>query len=122
MNSGCIPRFASLKTVFPLILAFAIVVASNTCGLAAPLVFGANAYGTYAAVGTTVKTAKTAPVSLPGCSSQVGASASSTVASVNAAPIVATGAIDTSVGSTTSSADATATVDSVVLLGGLISA
>jgi hypothetical protein len=110
------------KTVFILILAFGIVGTSQVSVFAAPLVFGAGAYGTYAVVGTTVKLTGTAAVGLPACSSQAGATASNTVASVNALPIVTTGAVDTSVGTTTTSADATASIASLNLLGGLISA
>jgi hypothetical protein len=88
---------------------------------AATLAYGGSAYGTYAFVGTTVVLGKTAPVGLS-CGSSVGANKTSTVLSVTGAPLVTTGTIDTEVSNTTNSSEATATVEDVTLLGGVITA
>ena len=88
------------------------------------LLFRASAYGTYAFVGQTIKSGKTAPVGIGGgCgTAQVGASRTGTVLTVNAPPIVTTGVINTSASSSATAATATADVHQVNLLAGLITA
>jgi hypothetical protein len=86
--------------------------------------YSAGAYGTYAYVGSVVETAKTAPVGVgPGCGTpKVGASDTATVATVNAAPIVTTGAINTSASSALNTATATSDIHNIAVLSGLITA
>jgi hypothetical protein len=88
---------------------------------AATLGYGASAYGTYAFGGSAALLGKTAPVAL-GCGTRAGASKTSTLASVTDAPLATTGATDTEVSTTTTSAKAMATVEDVILLGGVITA
>jgi hypothetical protein len=85
------------------------------------LSYSASAYGTYAVVGQTVTSGKTAFVSL-GCSTDPNAHGSNTVASVSFHSIISTGAINTSYQTTASSSEATADIANVSLLGGLITA
>jgi hypothetical protein len=86
--------------------------------------YSADAYGTYAYVGNVVETAKTAPAGIgPGCGTpKVGASDTATVATVNEAPIVVTGAINSSASSAENSATASSEVNGLDLLAGLITA
>ena len=64
-----------------------------------------SAYGTFATVGTTVLLGKSAPTGLGACSTGIGVHHENTVATVNGAPIVTTGQINT-------------TADSLVITGG----
>jgi hypothetical protein len=86
--------------------------------------YSGGAYGTYAFVGSTVTSARTSVVGL-GCGAGAGAHNSASAGQVNGAPLLTTGAIQTSVdtdptitpGTTTTSSD----VAGASLLGGLIS-
>jgi hypothetical protein len=86
--------------------------------------YSAGAYGTYAYVGNVVETAKTAPVGVgPGCGTpKVGASDTATVATVNVAPLVTTGTINTSASSALNMATASSDIHNVSVLSGLIAA
>jgi hypothetical protein len=86
------------------------------------LLFRAGAYGTYAFVGNRVILGKTATAGVGGgCGTpEEGASSTKTVASVDALPIVATGAINTSATSSDAAATGTADIHQVDLLAGLI--
>lgn len=85
-------------------------------------VFKADAYGSYAFVGSTVKLGKTAPVGTgSSCgTTQIGMNRTGTVASVTAAPTLTTGAINTTASTASTSSRASAAVAEVNLLGGLI--
>lgn len=88
--------------------------------------YAADAFGTQVKVGTTVKSDKTAPVSLA-CAAQPPASRSNTVATVDLSPAGQTGTVTTSAEALTLSGGVTAaramsTVQTVNLLGGLITA
>jgi hypothetical protein len=85
------------------------------------VVFDANAFGTEANVGNQVLSGKTAYVVL-GCSTQAGVTKTNTIASVNAAPLFATGAINTVAATGTDDSEAGADVVQANLLAGLISA
>ena len=114
-----LPRpFSRLAAVF-LCLAAAMTFVALNSAQAAFLEFSASAYGTYAFVGSTVTVGQTAPVSVgSGCgTAAVGVTHSGTVLSVNALPIIQTGAINTSAASTTNSATATSDVHDIFLLG-----
>ena len=115
--------FPRQAAVFLCLAAAMTFVASNSVQASLPE-FTANAYGTYAFIGSTVTVGKTAPCGIgSACGTpQVGATAKATVLSVNAAPIVTTGAINTSASSSSDAATATSDVHQVSLLGGLITA
>src|SRR6266702_3358054 len=89
------------------------------------LFYTGNAYGSYANVGHTIIAGKSAVVSF-GCQTQAGRHVANTIASVNASPVITTGAINTTGDSTdTSTAQSsqfTADVHDVNLLAGLITA
>src|SRR5712691_3179964 len=85
------------------------------------VVFSADAYGSFAFVGTTVILGRTAPLGL-GCDTNTAISKSATVVSVNLPPIATTGAINTTLATTTSSSEGTADVVNEGLLGGVITA
>jgi hypothetical protein len=97
-------------------------VASNSLAQGPFLEFSASAYGTYAFVGSTITTAKTAPVSVgPGCgTAQVGETSSGTVASLNAPPIAVTGLVNTDAATAPNEATASSDVHQIDLLDGLI--
>ena len=97
-------------------------VASRSLAQEPFLEFSASAYGTFAFVGNTVTTARTAPVSVGGgCGTpQVGETSSGTVASLNALPIVQTGLVNTNAASATNEATASSDVHQINLLGGLV--
>jgi hypothetical protein len=88
------------------------------------LEYSASAYGTYAFVGSTVVAGQTAVVSVgPGCgTAQVGITKTGTVATVSVAPVIVTGAINTSASDATNQATATSDVHGISLLGGFITA
>ena len=86
--------------------------------------YTADAYGTYAFVGSVVKAGKSAVVNLGGCGTLTPPmSNSNTVATVNAPPFVTTGLINTTASATdggTQTSQATADVHGVNVLMGLI--
>lgn len=92
-----LPRpFSRLAAVFLCLAAAMPFVAINSVQ-AAFLNYTANAYGTYAFVGSTVVVGQTASVNVgPGCgTAAINQSASGTVASVTALPTIQTGIINT---------------------------
>jgi len=86
--------------------------------------FSAGAYGTYAFVGSTISTAKTAPVDIGGgCgTTRIGASVNGTVGSVTDPPLVMTGVVNTAASDNGTSSAASADVHQMNLLAGLITA
>jgi hypothetical protein len=84
-----------------------------------------SAYGSLVQVGSTVRSGRSALATL-GCTASVGVTHTNTAASADAAPLLNTGTIDTSVASeATSTGVATTsstTIQSVSVLGGLVSA
>lgn len=87
-------------------------------------IFSGNAYGTFATVGRTAIAGKSASVAL--CTSKAGVDKGSNVASVDITDLATTGAAQTSVSSSQTqsgpSSNATAVVEDVNVLAGLISA
>lgn len=85
-------------------------------------VFKADAYGSYAFVGSTVKLGKTAPVGTgSSCGTTlIGMNRTGTVASVTASPTLTSGTIDTAASDTATSSLSSSAVAEVNLLGGLI--
>jgi len=110
-----------VKVVFPLAVLITVLAARPGPALASTPAYGASAYGTSAFGGSAALLGKTAPVGL-GCGTSAGTSKTSTLASVTDAPLATTGTSDTEVSTTTTSAKATATVEDVTLLGGVITA
>jgi hypothetical protein len=98
--------------------------ALNSAAQTPTLWYSAGAYGTYALAGDTVVTAKTAPVGVgPGCGTpQIGASATGTVATVNHAPLVVTGVINTAASTAENTATGSSEIHGIALLGGVITA
>ena len=118
------PRpFSRLVTVCTCLAAAMTFVALNSVQ-AAFLNYAANAYGTYAFVGSTVVVGQTAPVTVgSGCgTAAINVSASGTVASVTASPTVKTGVINTNAHDALNFATASSDVHDISLLGGLITA
>jgi hypothetical protein len=99
-------------------------IAINSAAQTDTQLYSAGAYGSYAYVGNVVETAKTAPVAVgPGCGTpKIGASDTATVSTVNAAPLVATGVINTSASSAENMATATSDIHNVSVLSDLITA
>jgi hypothetical protein len=113
-------------------LVTAVVLAGSAFAQASPasanpleIGYQGNAYGTQVNIGSVVQSGRSA-LSVLGCVSQPGVQKTNTAASVNAAPALTTGTLDTSTASeTTATGVATAsasTVQSVSLLGGLVAA
>jgi hypothetical protein len=116
------PRpFSRLVTVRTCLAAAMTFVALNSVQ-AAFLNYAANAYGTYAFVGSTVTVGQTAPVTVgSGCgTAAINQSASGTVASVTVQPIVKTGVINTSAHNALNAATASSDVHDISLLNALI--
>jgi hypothetical protein len=90
------------------------------------ILFGGNAFGSYAFVGDTVLAGKTAPVSLGGCVLSPPVHRQRTAAGANVPPLMTLGAItDTADATSEGGVDASTTVSTVAtlgLLGGLITA
>jgi hypothetical protein len=119
-----LPRpFSRLVTVCGCLAAAMTFVALNSVQ-AAFLNYTANAYGTYAFVGSTIVVGKTAPVTVgPGCgTAAINVSASGTVGSVTALPTIKTGIINTNAHDALNSATANSDVHAISLLGALITA
>jgi hypothetical protein len=125
-NFQFLPRpFSRLVTVCGCLAAAMTFVVNNSLAAGPFLTYRANAYGTYANVGSTVIAGTTAYVTLAGgCGTpQVGLTLSGTVGSVSIPPLTSTtGAINTSATSALNSATGTADVNNISLLGGLITA
>jgi hypothetical protein len=98
------------------------LVALNSAAQTTTQLYSAGAYGTYAFVGNVVETAKTAPVGVgAGCGTpKVGATDTATVATVNAAPLVVTGAVNSSASSAENMATGSSDIHNIVLLSGVI--
>jgi hypothetical protein len=119
-----LPRpFSRLAAVF-LCLAAAMPFVALNSAQAAFLNYRAQAYGTYAFVGSTVVVGTTAFVNVgPGCgTAAINVSASGTVASVTASPTVKTGVINTNAHDALNAATASSDAHDISLLGGLITA
>jgi hypothetical protein len=99
---------------------------ANPAARATGLSYSGDAYGSYATVGSTVLLGKSAPVGLGACSFVVGIHRSNTVASVDGAPILTTGQIDTTADTKAisggSAARTSADVHDASVLSGLITA
>lgn len=116
------PRRAWPKLLGALTLGIGLA-AVNAAGQTQTLVFAGSAFGTYAHVGNTVILGETATVSTPGCGTeQFGFSKTGTVTSVSHQPEAATGLINTSAATSTSSVVTTADVHQISLLSGIITA
>src|ERR1051326_140779 len=113
-------------------LVTAVVIAGSVAAQAPPasaipleIGYQGSAYGTQVNVGSVVQSGRSA-LSVLGCVSQPGVQKTNTAASVNAAPALTTGTLDTSAASqATATGDATVSasnVQSVSLLGGLVTA
>jgi hypothetical protein len=81
--------------------------------------YSAGAYGTFAFVGSNVKSGKTSPLAT-GCGTGAGTHRSLSVASVNGAPLFTAGAVHTSLTTTASSSSASSDITTAQLLGGVI--
>lgn len=121
------------RRIHVFMIAVVVALAANVLVAAAPALANANAkeigfqgsaYGTSVNVGGVVKSGRSA-LSVLGCTSQVGVTHTNTAVSVNAA-VLTTGTIDTSTASETTASGvastSTTTVQSVSVLGGLVSA
>lgn len=120
-----VSRSLSRLVVSSLCLAAAMpFVALNSAAQTTTQLYSASAYGTYAYIGNVVETAKTAPAGVgAGCGTpQVGASDTATVATVNAAPLVTTGVINSAASSAENMATGSADVHGLSVLAGLITA
>jgi hypothetical protein len=120
---GTVSRSGSRLLVSSFCLAAVMsLVALNSAAQTTTQLYSAGAYGTYAFVGKVVETAKTAPVGVgAGCGTpQVGATDTATVATVNAAPLVVTGAVNSSASSAENMATGSSDIHNIVLLAGLI--
>jgi hypothetical protein len=118
------PRpFSRLVTVLGCLAAAMTFVASNSLAQQSFLTYSANAYGTYAFLGSTVVVGKTAPVGVgPGCGTpQVGLTVTGTVASLTAPPNAVTGSVNTSASTALNKATGISDVRQLSLLGGMIS-
>jgi len=126
-----------LKSTLALILAALLLMAAPAAadtdghrrapaGDATAVVYLGNAFGTFAAVGSTVLLGKSALTGLGACSTGIGVHHANTVASVNGAPIVTTGEINTTADTLAitggSEATTSADVHDANLLAGLITA
>ena len=119
-----LPRpFSRLAAVFLCLAAAMPFVAINSVQ-AAFLNYSANAYGTYAFVGSTVVVGQTASVNVgPGCgTAAINQSVSGTVASVTVLPTIQTGIINTNASDALNTATGSADAHDVSLLGALITA
>ena len=117
------PRpFSRLAVIITCLAAAMAFVASNSLAQQSFLTYSANAYGTYAFVGSTVVFGKTAPVSVgPGCGTpQVGLTVNGTAGSLNSPPDAVTGSVNTSAATALNSATGISDVHDVNLLVGMI--
>jgi hypothetical protein len=82
----------------------------------------ASSYGAKVQVGSVVKVGPIAPALLPACDTQPVATVTASAASVNQAPFINTGVVDSVASSTATSSTASSDVLGVNLLGGVITA
>ena len=104
-----------LAVVMPLI-------ALNSVAQQPFLQYTGAAYGTYAAVGSIINVAQTAPVSIgAGCGTPaVGVVQNGTLASLNVSPLVQTGLINTQASTALNTATGSSDLHQISLLGGMI--
>jgi hypothetical protein len=123
-REGIMPRFRVVLVAMA-VLGLVAAVAPPSHATTSGLFYTGDAYGSYANVGKTIIAGKTAVVGF-GCQTLAGRHVANTIASVNASPVITTGAINTTGDSTdTGTAQAsqfTADVHDVNLLAGLITA
>ncbi len=121
-----LPSVAALLAVASLSLvaaAPAVAPAAAAATTTARYAYGGSAYGTYAAVGTVVKSGPSAPITF-GCSAAAGQHRTNTTAGLNLAPLARTGTIST-IGDTYATpvrSRTSATTNQVNLLNGLVHA
>lgn len=113
----------ALASAVPAVQALQAPTASGTTATPAEFVYAGLAYGTRASVASIVTSGESAPVGL-GCTTTPGIHRTNTAANVNLAPALTSGTIDTTADTFASPVEAqtSATVQSVNLLSGLVTA
>lgn len=97
-----------------------LMVGATSAAAASSYNYSANAYGTYAFVGSTVKSGQSSPLGT-GCGTPPGFHRTASVAAVTAAPLFTAATVQTSVTTATASSSSSSDIAGASILGGKIS-